>query len=222
VEVNLDHLRVLGVLPELAERRLVLVPGPDAEARVDALLKEVGLHAQRFVHVHPGSRWSFKCWPIEKMAALLDQLQTAGVPVVLTAAPDPVELAMVAQIKARLAGSVALDLSGQLSLKELAALTQRAALFVGVDSAPMHIAAAMQTRTVALFGPSGPTMWGPWEPMLEGFHTVLTSDRHPCQPCGRDGCGGSKVSDCLVSLPVRRVLEGVLAGLSQSYFKHGP
>ncbi|MFN7834369.1 MAG: putative lipopolysaccharide heptosyltransferase III [Burkholderiaceae bacterium] len=216
VEVNLDHLRVLGVFPEPAERRLVLVPGAGAETQVDTLLKNAGLHAQRFVHVHPGSRWSFKCWPVEKMAALLDQLRTAGVPVVLTAAPDSVELSMVAQIKTRLAGPVALDLSGQLSLKELAALTQRAALFVGVDSAPMHIAAAMRTRTVALFGPSGPTMWGPWEPVLDGFHTVLTSDRHPCQPCGRDGCGGGKVSDCLVSLPVARVLAAVLADLSQS------
>jgi heptosyltransferase-3 len=54
------------------------------------------------------------------------------------------------------------DLSGQLTLRELAALTARARLFFGVDSAPMHIAAAMGTPVVALFGPSDEHAWGPW------------------------------------------------------------
>jgi heptosyltransferase-3 len=92
-------------------------------------------------------------------------------------------------------------LAGQLSLKELAALTARARLFIGVDSAPMHIAAAMGTPTVALFGPSGDREWGPWGVP----HRVVSSDAHPCRPCGIDGCGGGKVSDCLSSLSVDRV-----------------
>jgi heptosyltransferase-3 len=99
-----------------------------------------------------------------------------------------------------------IDLSGQLSLKELAALTARARLFVGVDSAPMHIAAAMGRPVVALFGPSGDREWGPWG--TQG--RVIASDRHPCRPCGIDGCGGGKVSDCLVSLEVERVLAACL------------
>ncbi len=68
---------------------------------------------------------------------------------------------MLEAIQARLA-KPAFSLSGQLSLKELAALTQAAKLFIGVDSAPMHIAAAVGTPTVALFGPSGDKQWGPW------------------------------------------------------------
>ena len=95
----------------------------------------------------------------------------------------------------------ALSLAGQLSLKELAALTARARLFIGVDSAPMHIAAAMGTPTVALFGPSGDREWGPWGVP----HRVVSSDAHPCRPCGIDGCGGGKVSDCLSRLAVDRV-----------------
>ena len=93
-----------------------------------------------------------------------------------------------------------LDLGGQLTLRELAALTARARLFVGVDSAPMHIAAAVGTPVVATFGPSSEIAWGPWRVP----HRVVASS-HPCRPCGQDGCGGSKVSECLTTLPVDRV-----------------
>ena len=89
-----------------------------------------------------------------------------------------------------------------MSLKELAALTQTAKLFIGVDSAPMHIAAAVGTPTVALFGPSGDKQWGPWGVPFR----VVSSQQHPCRPCGIDGCGGGKVSDCLTSLTVDEVL----------------
>ena len=89
-----------------------------------------------------------------------------------------------------------------MSLKELAALTQASKLFIGVDSAPMHIAAAVGTPTVALFGPSGDKQWGPWGVPFR----VISSTQHPCRPCGIDGCGGGKVSDCLTSLSVDQVL----------------
>lgn len=200
VEKNLDGLRRIGIHPPPEGRRLTLVPGAEAERRVDALLAEHGLEAGRFIHIHPGSRWLFKCWPAERMAGLIDQLHFNGHPVVLTGAPDPRELALLAQIKERLHVPVT-DLSGQLSLKELAALVRRARLFVGMDSAPMHMAAAMETPVVALFGPSGDKEWGPWMTR----HRVVASN-HSCRPCGRDGCGGGKVSDCLVVLPVDRVL----------------
>jgi hypothetical protein len=92
-------------------------------------------------------------------------------------------------------GADTVDLSGQLTLKQLAALTGHAKLFVGVDSAPMHIAAAMGTPVVALFGPSGELEWGPWRVA----NRVIVSDAHPCRPCGNDGCGGGKVSECLTT-----------------------
>jgi heptosyltransferase-3 len=65
----------------------------------------------------------------------------------------------------------------------------------------MHIAAAMGTPVVALFGPSGEVEWRPWAVA----HRVVTSVEHPCRPCGNDGCGGGKVSECLTELPVDRV-----------------
>ena len=85
-------------------------------------------------------------------------------------------------------------------------------MFVGVDSAPMHIAAAMQTPTIALFGPSGEHEWGPWRVPAR----VVASDRFPCRPCGQDGCGGGKVSECLTTLPVAQVHEALRALLAET------
>jgi len=98
------------------------------------------------------------------------------------------------------------DLSGKLTLKMLAALSARAKLFIGVDSAPMHIAAAVGTPVVALFGPSGEAEWLPWRVP----HRVVVSAAHRCRPCGNDGCGGGKVSECLTSIPVQAVLDAVV------------
>ncbi|MBI4740438.1 MAG: putative lipopolysaccharide heptosyltransferase III [Betaproteobacteria bacterium] len=205
VERNLDALRRIGLYPGADERALTLVPGRDAEERVTLLLREHGVGTKSFIHIHPASRWHFKCWTAEKMAALIDRLHDAGHTVVLSAAPDAAETAMLEAIQSQLRHP-ATSLAGQLSLKELAALTARARLFVGVDSAPMHIAAAMGTPTVALFGPSGDREWGPWGVPAR----VVASDAHPCRPCGIDGCGGGKVSDCLAGLPVDRVHTAVL------------
>jgi len=136
---------------------------------------------------------------------------------VLTCAPDAREMALLKTIFAELgkldppatgssknsalAARRIIDFSGQLTLKELAALSARAKLFVGVDSAPMHIAAAMGTPTVAIFGPSGDREWGPWNVT----HRVVASTTHACRPCGRAGCNDSKISECLTTLPVTQV-----------------
>jgi heptosyltransferase III len=204
VETNLDALRRIGVYPEASDKKLVLVPGAAAEASVDALCARHDLVRGGFVQAHPGSRWLFKCWPADRMAALLDRIVAGGWPVVITGAPDPRERALVDETlalctpptRARL-----VDLTGQLGLSELAALTARARAFVGVDSAPMHIAAAMGTPTVALFGPSDEHVWGPW--LVP--HRVVASGAHLCRACNLDGCGGGKVSECLTTLAVDSV-----------------
>jgi heptosyltransferase-3 len=212
VEANLDALRRLGVYPTEAEKPLVLDPGDEARTRVDGLLTAAGLAPRGFIHVHPTSRWFFKAWTDGANAELLRRLVRDGHRVVVTAAPDAREKAMVGRILAEAAVPV-LDLSGQLTLREMGALAGRARLFFGVDSAPMHIAAAMGTPVVALFGPSDERVWGPWRVP----HRVVTlAERFACRPCGLDGCGGGKVSECLTQLPVERVHGAVNELLAQA------
>ena len=203
VEVNLDALRRIGVQPEPAERRVQFVPGGEAERKIQTLVDGP------FVHLHPASRWRFKCWPAQKNAELIDRFAADGHRVVITAAPDADERSLIEDILGK-TKSRPVDLSGQLSIKELGALAGRAKVFVGVDSMPMHLACAMGTPSVALFGPSGESEWGPWNVA----HRVVRS-AHSCRPCGLDGCGGGKVSDCLTVLSVDQVHSAVLELLAR-------
>ena len=200
VEANLDSLRRLGIYPSEDEKRVTIVPGTSAEQRVNELLAEHGLAPKSFIHLHPTSRWLFKAWAEDSNAQLLRLLLAEGHRVAITAAPNAREEAIVKRI-VEAAGVAVANLSGRLSLKEMAALSSRARLFIGVDSAPMHIAAAVGTPVVALFGPSDERVWGPWRVP----NRVVTGPQ-PCRPCGNDGCGGSKVSECLTTLPVERVM----------------
>ncbi len=223
VERNLDALRRIGVVTagQEADKKpfhpppLTLIPGAEAEARVTALLAERGLEAKRFIHLHPASRWHFKCWTTAGWVELIERCVDAGWQVVLTSAPAVEETAAVAAITTRSAltplsvpgasaGPVH-NLAGQLTLKELAALTARARLFVGVDSAPMHIAAAVGTPAVALFGPSGEQEWGPWQVP----HRIVSDNTFSCRPCGIDGCGGGKNAECLTSIGSDKVVAAV-------------
>ena len=181
----------IGLQPGL--RKVEFVPGKEAEERVRGLVEGP------FIHVHPASRWRFKCWPADRNAELIDRLAADGHRIVITAAPDSEELFFIDQIMTRTRAKP-VNLAGRLSIKELGALTARAKLFFGVDSMPMHLAAAMGTPTVVLFGPSREAEWGPWNVA----HRVIRSG-HSCRPCGYDGCGGGKVSECMTVLSVDEV-----------------
>jgi heptosyltransferase-3 len=133
------------------------------------------------------------------MAELIDRLQ-AHLPVLLTAAPSAAELEVVEAIRAR-AKTAPASLAGQLNLKELAYCIGASRLMVCVDSAPMHMAAAMQTPVVALFGPTSQDVWAPWQVP----HRIVAT-RPSCQPCHLRGCGEGHVSDCLLAIDVDSVL----------------
>lgn len=210
IEIHLDALRRIGVYPAEQQRQLTLVAGHNAEATLAAKLEQQGLQAGQYILVHPTSRWLFKSWTVENMAALINTLQQRGQRVLLTAAPSPDEMAMLADIQSRLSVPAA-SLAGQLSLKELAAAIDNARLYIGVDSVPMHIASAMKTPCVALFGPSGDIEWGPWQVP----HRVVAA-RVPCRPCGNAGCGGGWNSECLNLISLQQVMDAVDAVLGET------
>lgn len=194
VETLLRPVRLLDIEPQ--DTRLKLYPSPQALAAAQALLDQHGLTQGSYVLVHPTSRWMFKTWTPEGNAQVIAHLLAHGLKVVLSAAPAPRELEFVAQVRAALGPAPGLvDLAGQLDLDRLGALLKGARLFFGVDSAPMHMAAALGVPVVVLFGPSGEKMWGPWQVPCR----VLTLPMD-CRPCGRDGCEGSKRSRCLLEM----------------------
>jgi heptosyltransferase-3 len=204
VEIHLDALRRLGIYPLPEQRRLVLRPAAEAQDSVRQKLREQGLDSERYLLLHPTSRWMFKGWSRQGFADVITLLQRAGYRLVLTSGPAAAELETVASIIGLLEDRNLVNLAGQLDLRELAAVIGDAACFVGLDSLPMHMAAAMQTPTVALFGPSDELTWGPWQVA----HRLLTTG-YPCRPCNLDGCGNGKISDCLMAIDPAAVVAAV-------------
>lgn len=197
VERHLDALRRIGINPNQLERDLTLIPGNEAEQHRERILEEN--RVDDYILIHPTSRWLFKCWENTKFSALIDKLSEKDIKIIITAAPSKSESRMIDDITAN-SGADIINLSGKLSLKQLAAFIEKAKLFVGVDSVPMHMAAAFKTPCVALFGPSGDQEWGPWS-----SNSIIIKSNHTCRPCGQDGCASSKISDCLTSITVEEV-----------------
>ncbi|HEX4856645.1 MAG TPA: putative lipopolysaccharide heptosyltransferase III [Limnobacter sp.] len=167
VELNLLCLSAFGIDPKGVSGEMVLYPGNANLDRARQLLSNRGVNSP-FVLIHPAARWPFKCWEDEKFAEVVKHLLEKGLHVVLTCSPDPVEVAMTAEIE-RLARSAQtgtsarlVNVGGQMSLPLLAALLKLCKFYVGVDSAPMHMAAALKVPQVALFGPSWVQEWRPW------------------------------------------------------------
>lgn len=167
-------LRLAGADGALPRPRLY--PGVAEREAVDALLRRAGALDAPLVALAPGSVWATKRWP--HYADLASEL---GERLVIVGSAADREVA--AQIVGA-AGGRAIDATGQLSLLASAELIGRSSVLVTNDSAPLHLASAMQTPTVAIFGPTVPEFgFGPLAPRS----MVLGLGALACRPCDRHG-----------------------------------
>lgn len=216
---DLDVLAAAGIPP--ADLRLRFSISDEDREKAVRILREAGIAAGRpFAVVQPTSRWTFKCWTEDGMTGVISHLADRGITPVLTSGSASLEVAQAERILVRAEGR-AVSLAGRLSLKELGAVIASARLFLGVDSAPMHLAAAVGTPTVALFGPTGAFNWAPWEGIDWGYsaqrkggtrfigrHAVV-QEEWDCVPCGKDGCEGTKRSRCMEEISLDQVTQAV-------------
>jgi heptosyltransferase-3 len=200
---NLDVVRKFGITTEDLTVDF-FVPDDAKEFARNVFKKHSINESDTVIHIHPTSRWLFKCWKDEYMADVINSLLGKGVKVILTSSPAEKEMEKTKRIiwmvddRARI-----VDLCGRTTIKQLAAVSERASLFLGVDSAPMHIAAAVNTPVVALFGPTGEAEWGPW-----GEHTLITKKMR-CISCEKGICDGVKVRKCLEAISAEEVIEAI-------------
>ncbi|GAB4265008.1 MAG: glycosyltransferase family 9 protein [Deferrisoma sp.] len=174
------YITALGPLGVRRTRRLPrLYPGEAHRGRVNELLASAGWDgAGRLVALAPGARWPTKAWPEEHWRALAGRLQAGGAFPVVVGGPEDRELA-----ERILAGGRGANLAGRTSILETAAALARCEVLVTNDSAPMHMATAVGTRVVALFGPTvrgfGFYPLGPADTLVER--------EIPCRPCSLHG-----------------------------------
>jgi len=108
-------------------------------------------------------------------------------------------------------------LTKDFSLLDTAALYGRANLVLTIDSMSIHLASAVKTPVVSIFGPTSEKIWGPWKGKYKVIGlSVKDAEMFACRPCGQDGCEGTKISQCLVQLDPKMVVNQTLLMLKES------
>ncbi|MBN1547666.1 MAG: glycosyltransferase family 9 protein [Syntrophaceae bacterium] len=194
VDRYLDFPRYLGAASVTPEFKIAV--GSDNREKVDALLAVNQIRGP-FIAINPMAYWDTKLWREEHFAALCDRIGEAyGISVVLTGQPAP----SLEKIRAMSRYGV-INLEGQTTLKDLAELYRRAVLLITTDSGPMHLAAAMDTPVVALFGPTDAQRTGPY-----GARHMIIREPLSCAPCFRKQC---REMTCMENITVEKVFAAV-------------
>ena len=196
IDRDLAALKPLGIHASETPPRLWLTGEDDAAA--DQLLNRLGIRRdQPIMIVQPGARYWFKAWPAERFAELADCLASDyGFQVLIGGSRDEEALAQRIQAAAR---TSPVSIAGLTTLKQFASIAKRAALFVGNDSGAMHMAAAVGTPMVALFGPSNPDEWGP-----RGDRMTVLYKGLDCRACFHPTCERGELN-CMKQLSVQEV-----------------
>ena len=200
VERYLDVVRGLGC--QVDQPVFPVVITADEVKRTRSIMAHAGLsEGTPYVVMALGANWPNKIWPAEKFAELCDRLYTAEkfIPVVIGGPGD-------GPLLARLLAKVQIppiSLVGKTSLKQLAYVIKNASAFVGGDTGPMHLSAALDIPTIALMGPTDQIRNGPYG----NTHRVILADRQ-CIGCWQRKC--SEGWDCLASISVETVYSQLL------------
>lgn len=169
------------------------------KAVIDEMLGSNGLGEKPFICINPMAGWKTKLWEPERFAVLADRLQNdLSSEIIFTGSKQD---SAVIEAISKMMKKKPLNLAGRTTLKGLACLYSKCQALISTDTGPMHIAAAMGCRVVALFGPTAPWRTGPYG---KG-HRVISAGVE-CSPCFRKTCDSMK---CMKGITVERVLEGV-------------
>ncbi|MCF8128359.1 MAG: glycosyltransferase family 9 protein [Deltaproteobacteria bacterium] len=206
---NLNIMAPFGLFSE-NPRPTISVPERRRKKAQTLFLKNRIPKDRPLMAVHPFSLWRYKEWSLSEMAALLDRIQAEyRCAVVVTGAPNERKRA---EDLIGICSRKPYNLAGETSIGELPAVFEACRLFIGVDTAALHIAAAVGIPTVGIFGPSSWTNWAP-----RGHEHLVVKKGLSCQPCSQKGCNGSERSRCLMELTADEVYKGMEGMLDRTF-----
>ncbi len=195
VDRYLDFPRYLGAKVDRAQ--FILPSDKEAEEKVQNLLCKYNLEDKKFIAINPVALWETKLWNNEKFARLADLINDElQMKVVFTGSEkEPLEKITSLMI------TESINLGGQTSLLELASVFKKAQMVISTDSGPMHLASAVETPVIALFGPTDPARTGPYG----AGHTIIRTELS-CSPCFLKKCSTKK---CMEDISPQQVFATV-------------
>jgi heptosyltransferase I len=192
-----------GAPPLIGALDFPMAVDSEADKKVSEMLLSMGwITGSPLVAINAGARWPTKQWPSSAFAEVADQLQDEGIRVVVIGSVAESHLANTVIGHMR---TSAINLVGKTSIKELIALLRRVRFLITNDSGPMHVAAALGTPVVALFGPTDPGRTGPY-----GLGRQVLRSGIPCSPCFSRRCVNPKTLECLTSISPGQVVDQAL------------
>jgi ADP-heptose:LPS heptosyltransferase len=207
-EHRLQQLLYTG-LPEMPLPAAKVYVNTDAADRVRRKLAEQGIGPdQPYAVMRPGASQANKRWPTKRFAAIAQWLREAhGIATVVNLGPGDEQI--VAEVKQRFArlGIIVSDLD----LRGLVALLAGSSLFIGNDTGPTHIAAALGRKCVVIFGASDSKVWSPWKTEYR-----LLENPFPCKQCPQGKCESLAASQCISAISVDEVRDACEALLQKS------
>lgn len=191
IEHYLEVMESLGIKAE--EKEMLIVPDEGTVSVTDEYLRKKGLADKKFAAVIPGggASWgrhaSRKRWRAEGFAKVAETLEERGIRTVIMG--DPSEKALCDYVASEMSVPPAAVENG-LDLREYMGIMSRAGIVLCNDGGPLHIAVALGTKTVSIFGPVDETVYGPFP--IKGRHRVIRVSGLPCRPC----YGNFKLPEC--------------------------
>jgi heptosyltransferase-3 len=197
-EQDVDLLRYANLYKKSSAPAYELHISIPQKNKVNAWLKKQDVHSKnKLVVIHASSRWKFKEIPMTSWAKIIDRLKSEKINVVISGSHDDLETN---QLIFNLCQYKPL-LTKDFSLIDTAALYERANLVLTIDSMSTHLASAVKTPVISIFGPTSEKIWGPWKGKYKVIGLSAKDDEvFACRPCGQKGCEGTKISQCLLQL----------------------
>jgi len=203
LEYNLDLVRYLGIEPQ--DKNLFMPMRPESERWAEELFRQEGIYkGDKLLAIHPGASCISRIWPAERYSAVADRLvENQGFKIFILAGPQALDL-KAAENVIKCMHHTAINLAGKISLSQVASLLKRCKLLLSTDTGPMHIASAVGTPQVVIFGRNQPGLsplrWGP----ISKKHRILHKEVG-CIECLAHNC--IKGFACLKAITVEEVLE---------------
>ena len=207
-EQDVDLLRFVNLYEKSLAPAYELQISIPHKNKVNAWLKKHHIHSKnKLVVIHASSRWKFKEIPVISWAKIIDELKSKKIDVVISGSHEDLKSN---EIIFDLCESKPI-LTKDFSLIDTAALYERANLVLTIDSMSTHLASAVKTPVVSIFGPTNEKNWGPWKGKYKVIGLSAKDDEmFACRPCGQGGCEGTKISQCLVQLDPKMVMKQAL------------